>query len=94
MSRLSAVGRLGPYDVQTPREYGTDLARRLPEIGPEVSVVVEVYTRSRYGNRALSEADDASVIEAWRKIRRILFIRALRRHRQKRIMALSGEVRP
>jgi len=89
MARLSAVGRLGPYDGQTPKEYGSDLARRLPEIEPEVSAVVEVYTRSRYGNRTLSESEEAEVIEAWRKIRRVLFVRVLRRHRQKRIMALS-----
>ncbi len=94
MARLSAVGRLGPYAGQTPKEYGSDLARLLPEIAPEVAVVAEVYTKSRYGNHALSDAEEARVIEAWRKIRRVLFLRALRRHRQKRIMALSVEARP
>ena len=94
MARLSNIARLGPYDGQTPNEYGSDMARRLPEIEPEVATVVEVYTKSRYGNRTLSEVEEARVIEAWRKIRRVLFLRTLRRHRQKRIIGLSREARP
>ena len=94
MARLSNVARLGPFGGQTPKEYGSNLASRLPEISTEVATVVEVYTRSRYGNRTVSDGEEALVIEAWRKIRRVLFLRTLRRHRQKRIMVPSLEARP
>jgi len=81
MGRLSALGGLGPHDGQTPREYGSNLARRLPGIASEVDTVVGTYTRGRYGNREPSESEQAGVLEAWRAMRRALFIRALRRKR-------------
>ncbi|MFC1935528.1 DUF4129 domain-containing transglutaminase family protein [Chloroflexota bacterium] len=81
MARLSALAGLGPHDGQTPREYGSNLAQRLPGIAPEVEAVLSTYVKRRYGNQVPSESEQASVLESWRAMRRTLFVRALRHKR-------------
>ena len=91
MVRLSGLAGLGPHDGQTPREYGESLVWRLPAIERDAAVVVDAYSKGRYGHRALSESEQARVVRAWRAIRRTLFVRALRRKRWGRILAVGSK---
>ncbi|MBI4201055.1 MAG: transglutaminase domain-containing protein [Chloroflexi bacterium] len=79
MTRLSSLAGLGPQGGQTPREYGHGLARHLPAIAGEIEVVVDTYNEARYNRRSPSEAEETTVREAWRRMRRTLLFRVLRR---------------
>ena len=82
MVRLSNLAGLGPNAGQTPQEYGRSLAQGLPGIRREVELVVNAYSKDRYGSRVLSKLEQSTVLEAWRSMRRTLFARLLRRWRR------------
>ncbi|MEE8442685.1 MAG: transglutaminase domain-containing protein, partial [Dehalococcoidia bacterium] len=91
MARLSTAGGFGPYDGQTPWEYGTNLAQHLPGVAPEVTSVVGTYTKDLYGTQAVSESEQTRIVEDWRAIRWALFGRALRlRRRHKEVVPLHN----
>lgn len=93
MVRLAALARMGPGRGQTPREYVRLLANGLPEIGRDLELVVDAYSRSIYSYRSLADSEQGPLMEAWRRVRRVLFLRALRRRRWRSIMLPNGEAR-
>ena len=76
--RLASWGKLAPLPHQTPREYARDLDRELDGV-EGLDLLVESYGRSQFGRRAPSEEEKARLAPVWRRLRRKLVGRVLRR---------------
>ncbi|MBI2865801.1 MAG: transglutaminase domain-containing protein [Chloroflexi bacterium] len=75
--RLAWLARAAHRPQQTPREFGDTLAQRLPQLRYSVDLIVQDYAAARYGGRAPTPAQAASLESAWSRIRRALLRRAL-----------------
>ena len=63
--RWSAARGIARKRAETPYEFRARLDKRLPLAEPELSVVTEAYTATRYGRVVPNESDVAHVREAW-----------------------------
>ena len=63
--RWSAARGIARKRAETPYEFRARLDKRLPLAEPELSVVTEAYTATRYGRIVPNEGDVARVREAW-----------------------------
>jgi hypothetical protein len=79
LSRLGALGALGPSAHQTPHQYGQRLEEALPQQGGQLSVIVNAYVRSRYGRKELTDQERLELDQAWLGVRLPLLLRILRR---------------
>ena len=82
MCRLAGLAGIGPNDALTPRQYTSYLGGLFPAVQVEVTLLGEVYGRVRYGfagDRELSSQEEGRIFRAWRRVRRLLFLQALRR---------------
>ncbi|MFN2464490.1 MAG: transglutaminaseTgpA domain-containing protein [Candidatus Dormibacteria bacterium] len=71
-ARLRFLGRrlgLFPRSSETPLDYGSRLAGRLPGMGPEIMTIAVGYSRDLYGADA-RRAPSAAESEAWAVVRR------------------------
>lgn len=76
---LAVLTGAGPQPAHTPYEFARHLARRVPAADTDVRTVVDLYVRARYGGRPPTPTDDARLQSAWRRIRRALLWRMVRR---------------
>lgn len=65
----SSVRGVPRRQAETPYEFRTRLHRRLPSLEPELSIVTEAYTETRYGVVEPDEDEVVRVREAWRRLR-------------------------
>jgi hypothetical protein len=82
MCRLAGLAGVGPNDAQTPRQYTSYLGELFPAVQADMTFLGEVYGRVRYGamaDRAPSSQDEGRIFGAWRRVRRLLFLQAVRR---------------
>lgn len=90
--RLVRVARwlgIGPLRSETPSEYGSRLAQRIPEAGEDISAIADAYVAERFGRRAslgLAERLEA----AWLTVRRSWPATARRIARERRAARRSG----
>lgn len=63
--RWSAARGIARKRAETPYEFRARLDKRLPLAEPELSIVTEAYTATRYGQAVPNESDVARVREAW-----------------------------
>ncbi|HCI80521.1 MAG TPA: hypothetical protein DHW02_12615 [Ktedonobacter sp.] len=71
--RWSAARGLARKRAETPYEFRTRLSQRLPLAEPELSLVTEAYTATRYGRAVPNEDDVARVREAWTQLQQRQF---------------------
>jgi hypothetical protein len=69
LSALAWMGALGHPGHQTPYQFGGRLVEALPEQRQRLSVVIDSYVRSRYGNKGPSPQEEARLAGAWRGLR-------------------------
>jgi len=80
--QLALLGRLasvGPIAHQTPYQYRQRLSQLLPSHWDQLSVIVDSYVRSRYGQRQLDDDQRVDLARAWTELRMPLLLRTLRR---------------
>ena len=69
----SATHGIARKRAETPYEFRARLDKRLPLAEPELSVVTEAYTETRYGRAMPNEGDVVRVQEAWTQLRQRQF---------------------
>ena len=76
LSALARLGAMGHAPHQTPYQFGGRLAAALPGQRQQLSVVIDSYVRSRYGNKGPAPQQEARLTGAWRELRFPLLRRA------------------
>jgi hypothetical protein len=76
--RLASWAKIGPRPQETPREFARSLGRELPD-APDIDFLAETYVRARFGRRPPAAAERARLDALWRRLRRRLLMRILRR---------------
>ncbi|HLF04682.1 MAG TPA: transglutaminase domain-containing protein [Dehalococcoidia bacterium] len=79
LSRLGALGALGPAAHQTPHQYGQRLEMAFPQQGGQLSIIVNAYVRSRYGRKELTDRERLELAQAWLGLRLPLLLHIVRR---------------
>lgn len=81
MSTLASLAGARHLVSQTPEEFGRSLAQRYPEVGLDLRRIAELYSRIRYGAIKDTNPDEVDPMRrAWRRVRRYLLRKVLRRY--------------
>ncbi len=78
LTKLGALGSMGPKAHETPFQYREQLHTALPEYREDVNTLVDVYVRTRYGAKELRNTQRRSLADAWLRVRMPLLRRVLR----------------
>ena len=79
MTTLASLAAAGPADHQTPYQFGYRLQQLMPAQETLVSIVVDAYVRSRYGNKTPTDSEERLLTVAWRHLRVPLLWAVIRR---------------
>jgi len=79
LALLGSLASVGPAPYQTPFQYRQRLDQILPSHREPVSVIVDYYVRSRYGQKTLDDEQRSHLSQAWIRVRLPLLLRSLRR---------------
>ena len=75
--RLSTLGKIGPHENETPREFASRLRNDVPG-ADAAGYLAATYERTRFGQKDLSEDESERLESAWSSLRTSLLRRALR----------------
>ena len=75
--RLATLGKAGPHEQETPREFAARLRREVPG-SDAAGYLAATYERTRFGQKQLSEDESERLESAWSSLRASLLRRALR----------------
>ncbi|MBO0683327.1 MAG: transglutaminase domain-containing protein, partial [Candidatus Dormibacteraeota bacterium] len=81
VGRLTSMAGLGAREGETPLEFGTRLAKEMPEAASAVRRVVDRFTVAAYAPPELAAGARADVLSAWADLRPSLIRRLTRRLR-------------
>jgi hypothetical protein len=87
------IRRIGPFlgishaDHQTPAEYGETLAIALNFGGEDVRHLIALYIKQRFSGRALTDSEEYSLGERWRRLRLVMCRQVLRPWLRRRVRA-------
>lgn len=79
LAALGALASVGPVPHQTPYQYLQRLSQALPGHREPVSVIVDYYVRSRYGQKPLDDQQRSHLARSWLRVRIPLLLYSLRR---------------
>lgn len=74
--RLATLGKIGPREHETPREFASRLRHDVPG-ADAAGYLAATYERSRFGQKQLSEDESERLESAWSSLRASLLRRAL-----------------
>lgn len=75
--RLAVWAKIGPQPQQTPREYASQLKRRMLGV-EDIDYLAEAYTKARFGRKEATAEEEDRIREAWMKLRNKLVAYILR----------------